>query len=716
MGTQLKHKSLLSIQDAVDVLANLADLDLNQAVPHSLQNFPDSLVAVREIFGSILHYLRRFYNQGYTYSSDPQITEGIKAIMVLVGEAAKKIDRYIATSENNKMLSVTSLPEYQQLQDFYMSKIARKIDESTLSKWMLELTKLAAYRDLEKKLSPQETLAAKHVLIDFESVKNDTEYELFYLRREDATRFYHPRLIRSIQLVSDFGDYFQKSKAVDEPLKDLILWEDRCYFEAAKTLLSSLKIKIHHYFKESTSFKGRELIQLVNKALMALMLCANRFYLSRQDSHKGCKAYFADFQFYLRAALLSTDYQKLLPYSLQTANRLDHCVLDIVQSLCMGVFEGIQFYQPFSFHLDVLVTEALNHQSDEHQKGALEERSLWNILARDNRALERFLKPHVNTSLSKALSALEANSQYGFDPYSLQDLPSQLYSLYFNENKIVSIQIPSPTTQEFIHKAAVIEEFKAFLRRNRKGSLENKHLVINLQDRTSWREHARCIALESLQQSKEFEESLVVITLAKDTEFYHQKEPYSQDHRADIFIQNLKEILQDDHGGYYFPEFIRQVLFPHFIDGVIKAIHQGFFAGRNMLLREHRLDFMELFYIFLELKLIEIVAPKVFCLMCKDGVDVASTANVSLLVFLRMINQENLTEKDLKILKAILYAPALLFRGRLVLPERFQRMNSMIKCMESLRGQLGEKNFVLMIQDGFGDLYKTPILKAKVLL
>jgi hypothetical protein len=101
-------------------------------------------------------------------------------------------------------------------------------------------------------------------------------------------------------------------------------------------------------------------------------------------------------------------------------------------------------------------------------------------------------------------------------------------------------------------------------------------------------------------------------------------------------------------------------------------------------------------------------------LTCKDGVDIGSTANAQLFAFLKIINEDHFTAQDRAALNNMLYAPALLIRERSVNPERFNRMNSAIKCIESVRSQLGKENFAMMIHDIFGEYYKTPILKSKI--
>jgi hypothetical protein len=125
------------------------------------------------------------------------------------------------------------------------------------------------------------------------------------------------------------------------------------------------------------------------------------------------------------------------------------------------------------------------------------------------------------------------------------------------------------------------------------------------------------------------------------------------------------------------------------------------------------LDFIEIFSLFLELKVIDLVRPDVVSFMCKDGVDQSQAAAVKLYVLLKLIHQERLSEHDRERLDAMLYGPALLYRERLMLPERFNRLLSVIKTLESIRGELGRAEFAKELHAAFDELYGMPLLDAK---
>jgi hypothetical protein len=201
----------------------------------------------------------------------------------------------------------------------------------------------------------------------------------------------------------------------------------------------------------------------------------------------------------------------------------------------------------------------------------------------------------------------------------------------------------------------------------------------------------------------------------KDTEFYHQLAPYAQNNHADVFIKNLKYQIEMKDGGFAFPLEVKAEL-KKFIPETVEAIHRIFFSNKNILLRENRLDFIEIFYLFLELKIIECLKPDIVGLSCKDGLDITSSAGAELFVFLKFLNQEHLSENDQDQLDLILYGPCLITRERVMMPDRFNRMLNAIKVIESVRDQLGRPAFEKIIQEVFGYFYKTPILKGKVVV
>lgn len=728
-----KEAGIPTFEEAVETLSSIADLEvdhevgsiqhqhlinannpLNSLTVHWLNQDEEGVTidAVRQTFRVILNYLRNFYEKEYRTPQDNHAVEGIKVIMLLVGEAAKKLDKCTKAFNQAHFTSITDLKEYKKLQEFYLSRVARKIDEGMLGKWILALSnKMPSDKDV--KLVGKKGSYIKHIFVDLDSVKKDLEYELFFLRKEDGTRFFSPRLIRNVKLVSDFGDYFGEIKN-NEPISCIAVWQDRFAHNCAKDILSALRIHIDKFYRESVHHGENLLVESLNKALMALMLCCNPHNLMHNLPIKDCRDYFYDFCKFLRESLSLVDYHKLITYPPKKSSRLAQTLLETTHYLCLALYTQITSLQCLTGGVHGMIQEARNERSAEHQQNVNGSRALWNGLANDYSAMAKQLKKHPNGPINKILDALEEGEIREFDPLMQGNIPTQLFTLFTEEKKITISRWPSPTSQEFIHKAAVINEFKGSLRACSHGHLISKCLVFNFQDRTSWKEHCRCVAIEDLPNHESFAKCIDVVTLAKDTEFYHQQAPYDEENHADEFMKHFKEQLRDGSCGNIFPKSIEKGLYNGFIDGVMAGIHEIFFSSRNVLSKDQRQDFIEIFYLFLQLKIMELCKANIVGYTCKDSIDVAECSGAQLFIFLKLLQQERLSEHDQEQLDVMLYAPSLLVRERLMLPDRFNRMLSTVKVLEAVKHQLGNKQFFKEIQEVFGKYFKSGILHSKV--
>jgi hypothetical protein len=728
----------LTLVEAVETLSTIADLEWDhnkwqhnigvvnkydmivQGKPFSCrtvdwlhQKGADGTVKmVKEVFRVILNYLTDFYGSRNHAVQDDQVLEGIKTIMVLVGEAAKKLDKYTEFFQQTREKSVTELKEYRKLQEFYQSRIARRIDEGTLVQWIYALSR-KQQKDKGVKLVGKASGQIKHVFMDLEGVKKDLEYELFFLRKEDGSRFFNPRLVRNLKLVNDFGTYFGELGEGDS-FSSLSAWKDKYAYACATSILRACRVSLEKFYQRALRHKDNDLVEALNKCLLALFLCSNPAHLVRTElSPKTCSGYFYDFQFFLRQALYSRDYQHMVAYPPRKTSQLSHCLMNLTHALCMSLYTKLSGLRELMPAVRDLVHEAEQKRSLEHTKACQKSYSIADRIACDYAALAHLMKKHSRGPIDKILNALEEGDYKAFDPLIHGNIPCDLYTLYIQHSKCRIMRWPCPIQQEFIHKGSVVQEFKTFLRSCSHDPMINKCLVFNLQDRTSWKEHCRALAIEDLPEHESYARHIEVVSLSKDTEFYHQLTPYHQDHRADIFMQVYKEQLLDEGCGFFFPEKMKRVLEDQFIPHAMEAVHRIFFGGKNVLTREQRLDFIEIFSLFLALKVIDCVKPDVASFMCKDGVDSGQAAAIELYVFLKLLNQERLSEHDREHLDALLYGPSLLFRERLMLPERFNRMLSVIKTLESVKNELGHVEFVKSVQIAFKGLYMMPLLSAK---
>ena len=100
-----------------------------------------------------------------------------------------------------------------------------------------------------------------------------------------------------------------------------------------------------NFIKEALKHKTKEFVRSLNKAVMSLMLAANSRNLLYNTEAKSCMEYFRDFQTYLRVALKSDHYQKLL---LQTAKKSDYfsrVLMNLSHILCCFFFFRVALYR-----------------------------------------------------------------------------------------------------------------------------------------------------------------------------------------------------------------------------------------------------------------------------------------------------------------------------------------------------------------------------------
>lgn len=731
MNTHDKKEGMaLTLLEAVETLSNIADFNFEnvgteqspelgwQQQLKSVHRLPSqdanlTVTIVKKTFRVILNYLRNVYKKGYLYIKNDNALENIKTMMVLVGEAARKLDRYTFLFHKAQAKSITELKEYKKLQEFYQSHIARKIDERLLGKWILALSQ-KDNPTAKVILSANKSSQTKHVFVDLDSVKKDTEYELFFLRKEDGTRFFNPRLIRNLKLVNHFEDYIGEKQERDL-LKDTVVWKDRFAHSCAKAIIKTVHRDLEKYYRETLNIKDHEVVEGLNKTIMALLLSANVHNLGHNNTQKNCRDYFYDFLFFLRKVLYLKDYQKFLAYPPRKSNKLDHCLLDTINLLCKAIYIQLIDAKEIFSYVAAIISQAHHQNSPKNSNQLTSPYVLYSSLNDDYKAVSQWLKGHMSGLLNKTLNVLEEGNYQGFDPLMQENLPTYMYSLYAREKKIIFMRWPCPTHQEYINKADVAKEFKSFLRACEHENNIKKCLIFNLQDRTSWKESYRCTALEDLPRHESYSKHIEVVTLTKDSEFYYQLPPYQDDNNADSFIKSFKEHLRDEHGGFLFSNQLKKSLFLEgFIDEMLEAVHRIFFSGKNILLEEHRKDFIEIAYLFLQLKIIDLVNPDVVGFTCKDGLDTSVEAGAEFFIFLKLLNQVRLSENDREHLDLMLYGPCLLLRERIMLPDRFHGLCGFVRAIESIRNQFGYQNFIKAIQENFAKFYKNPLLLGKI--
>lgn len=699
----MKENGNLDILDALENLNTLVDADSLEEIevtdeslliPHKgvkkgereyywEKAGPDDLTlnAIQETYRSVNIYLQGFYSKMKKTGDTKRLVEGINTVMVLVGEATKNLEKFGVLFQNR----VQEFEDYKQLQNFYRNRVIKESFQE-FAKAQIPKEKTKSIDDIlpEQRAAEEEVLellgeeteevAGVHILNDLEVVKRDHLYELFYLKNEAGNNFYTYELARKIKLACDFGEFTEEYFGED-PLLQIKNWEDKSLHLRAQSILKNTKRHIDLFYREAMKYKEMDVVSSLHNALMALMMAAQPRNLIRQFSLKGCHLYFQDFLLFLREALLTREYQKFLIYSPPAGKTFFIDLMELVNRLSFHLFTGEAHDEELKNALKQMVERKKHAQT----------KTLSETLGQANAALTDAFKKHPNGPIFKAVDTVRETEWVIFDPLHQGNLPRKEWSLAGNHHEIACLHLPSPTLQEIIDKAFITEEFKTFLR-----SLDPKeHLVFfNFQDRTSWKEHARSLAIEELSRHAEFATVFTVVTLAKDTDFYNQSGLYHDVDEAEVFIDHFNQHLSDEITGYYFAPQLKKELFPSFVQELLLQIHTTFFDEKEMLSLSERLNFIELTYHFLELKIIESVNPTYLAFSSKDALDIGGITNLGFIALLTVDKGKKWSESERDTLIKLLFGPTMMLRERVVHPERFERLHSMIHLLEEKESYL----------------------------
>jgi hypothetical protein len=651
-----KKRGRITVLEAVDNLSHLADLDTEKKEvtewtdPAKVEENQD---AIRETFRTLTAYLQHLYQKERDELGNPQTQKGLQAMMQLAGEAVEKVDKYTKLFKGARVQE-EAIPEFKQLQQFYLSRVFSRVKKKKPQEhWETE----GGEKEMEEE---------RKALKDLESVQQDHEYELFYISQEDGTPFFTPTLLRHIRMVGNFDESLI-SKDHEDILRRMEVILDRDLHVSAQEILQEASDLIERFFKEAFQHKDQEGPASLIKAAMSLMLAANPKNLMHNTHGKSSIDYFVDFEVYLRQALDSEDYDKWRVHSEELTPFRTIC-LKLAHYLCNALFlrSGAR-HEIMTFVKDIV------------ENKAAELPTIWGTLSSIENALRNELRKYPSGPLMKILKVFRSDDEKkGFDPLQQSNPPGQIFNISSETTHTSIVHLPCPVHQDFIDKVFIAPEFKGYLR----SLAGRKHLYINLQDRTSWKEHARSTAMEELSKKGEFTDVFKVITLPKNTDFYHQINDYAEPNDAKEFCaQCATQVLSGIDCGFYFPE---GMISQKEVEALVGFVHQQFFNSPKSYSRKERLDFIEIFYFFLVLKLLDAEKPDVVSFSCKDGVDTGAAMGALFYGCARMLSSSKpWTEEDKNFFLFALFGPALLVRHRSISPQSFQRTISALDHFET---------------------------------
>jgi hypothetical protein len=653
-----KKKGQKTVLEAVDTLSHLADLDVEK--PEQVEWLDPAKIeqnqeAIRETFQTVNSYLQHMYQKDRGELARAQTQKGLRAMIQLAGEAVDKVDQYTELFRGAHTKDET-ISEFKKLQHFYLTKVFSKIKQDTGEElWELE-SEFAG------------TDEGRHVLKDLETVRQDRDYELFYMTHDDGTVFFSSNLLKHLRLVGNFDETFISVEREDT-LSKLDVMLDRDLHVSAQKVLQECSDLIDLFYKEVLQHKDNETLMCITKAIMALLLAANPKNLMTNTKNKCVTDYWNDFISYLRLGLQTENYEKWRGVKKQP--ELYQICLKLMHRMCHALF-----LRSGASRDDLALLY--------HFVGKDLKQGIWVSLAEADDKMLQELQNYPSGPLMKILKMFRKQEEKeGFDPVMQNNAPGQIFTLTTEDLHTTIIHMPAPVHMATVDTGEITAEFRGYLH-----SLgERKHLYVDLQDRNSWKERFRSKLLEDMSQKGEFSQNLHFVALSKDSHFYYQIEQYAKVENAKQFCQLcVEQILGGSENGFYFPsgKTPKEWLTP-----LVKFIHTHFFANTETVDRKQKLDFIEILYFFITLRYLDQEKPDVLNFSCKDGIDTGAAAAAAFYGFTRMLSSETpWTENDRNCFLFTLFVPALSIRHRSIDSSRLQRM---LSALEHFEGVLKEK-------------------------
>ncbi len=683
-----KVVELIDIKEAMDNLAAIASINMESPPPIGIIRGTRIVTSREEMepgeiqwlsgegaevllrtlditYRTVNQHLKDLYqNKGMDWKSKKS-RDGMAAMMSLVGESVQKIDAYLAFRLDHPLSSkVEERESFKSLQAFYSEKFAGGVEgkEAWETAW-------------HEKHLPLEASGTE--LKDFESVLMDKEYELFYLTQEDGSPYFSEPLLRNIKLTARFD--VDAGSFEEDPFLKVKAILDRDIQASSSRMLYECHEEIDSFFKQAKKLFRYSFGVHLSKALLALYAASNARHLLQRTTRKSCLQYFYDFHQFLRLAMKSPEYQKWLAYPPSKEDAQANLLILLAHKLCFSLVHrtvGIKQEAIGLIHRTMRRGEEIKSE-----KGESSQDNVWNQLLFEDEKLRTLLRKFPGGPLLKILEMIRSAQEEGistpFDPWIQGNLPSHLFTLKEGKKKLDVLGFGAPLRQSMIHRPEMVDEFRGFLRYLSYLGKGKKHLLINLQDRNSWREEARSRILEEAQESLP---SLIVLTLPKNTDFYYQRNAFENIHQASHFFEEFKkQLASTEKSGFYFPTQWKRESLLKFADSIFPLIHKHVFEEKNTLTRRMREDFIEIFYQILVVEAIRYFEVDSVSFTCKDGVDAGAYASGMFYGFLKVLEQGVYLKGDLDFLLYLFYWKALSVRERAADPELFIRTLSALE-------------------------------------
>lgn len=262
--------------------------------------------------------------------------------------------------------------------------------------------------------------------------------------------------------------------------------------------------------------------------------------------------------------------------------------------------------------------------------------------------------------------------EYAFHTtHSEGDIPSHLFSIFAGDHEVRVIRTPN-TTFDYQGmsgeiNAAVMPEFLNYLSALSKQG--KNHLYINFMARQS-SDKRKTDILEALESNPQFGQSIAVISLARNSDFYEQRKSYSNldDVKTfkEVFIQEL--FADSAKSNYHWSNKLELSDWKENVRMILDNVHTQYFFNQERLTIEERMQFIDVAYIQIIEHIIALLQPDVVNLSCAITIDRGPTAYTLLYIDLLLKQKQTIDAEDLKTIETLVYGPGALIRNRKIDP------------------------------------------------
>jgi len=637
---------------------------------------------------SILEYLRKLKMGDFEHVEG---YEGAHTVMELVEKAVKKTDLLLKT-EKNDALSIKKFREYIDLKMYFRQYLARDLGEGVIQKWLSKISK-----GIEQKRYKDQPVdfSSKYMFVDLERVQKDRDYDLFYIRKEDGSRFFSSQLLKSMKLVYDVQQGEKHKEQKNDYYTDLDEWKEKRNHLLAAKLHSLLGTPIQQFFSQV----DRELptVKKLSQAFMALMLA------SLPKKQASASKYLRDFYRIFGEVLSSSAYQRVIKKDPLVFSEEEKIFVEIIIRICRAIMVQIPFPLEMREKIEEIAQKSVSDKLFSEQIKEIHGQML------------HIEKHHIGLIIEQTLKDFEEGDCNSFDPLQKGNIPEVLFTLYRGNQATKIVRSPLPIVQSMIQKAFISDLFSGYLLGGFFGIFETKHLMISSLNSTLWKDYARASSLQKLVESPKGKEYLFILTLPKQSDFYEQKGPYASVEDAENFFELFAEQLTTEGTGYAIPEKMRKIFSSSWALNLLRAVWDVFLKKEKTLNVKKRMLCIDIVYLLLALKACEVFRPTAMNFQNSDGLDASLVDAVLLASLTAAINGLELASEQKSCLLGELFLPGLMLRSRGVYAYEMKRGIEVLEVIEKLQQELGAANFGKLLTQSLQSLYSLESLHLDLL-